>query len=212
MISDVFASRVFSGVNPLVAFAADRDGVVHVEAKRGVARPRHDVMRVKGSWPALADAAPTTREPVACVHSTKELSPITGRVGALSLGRAAVSVVRARFASHAVHPVLAATKMGLRNGCLSADRRARLIRVLPSGERVRRARLCVAVGAAKVLASAPCWDAELAQLFVDPLRVAPNDFRDVVGRHSVVDIARSKPYRVKVIHTADRSINKAVSR
>lgn len=210
MISDVLALRVLSGVNPLVAFAAERDGVAHVEAERGVARPRHDVMRVKRSWPALADAAPTTRETVARVHGTKELAPVAGRVGALSLGRAAVSVVRVRLTRHAVHPVLAAAKMGLRDGRLSAERRARLIRVLSTGERIRGTRLHVAVGAAEVLASAPRRDAELAQLFVDPLRVASDEFRDVVGRHLVINVPRSQPHRIEMVHAREYSMNKEV--
>lgn len=186
-------------VHPMVALAAKRDDVVVVEAHGGGACPRLDMMGVNAARPGLCSTAVDAAIIVSGVDGALHGLPFGRRVKPLPLWRAAVAIVGIGRACAPAHSVSCPTKVRLLNRRFTAEHSLRLGRVRLSRERVHRSRLAhVVVATGQVETARPRGDAEVLELFVDPLRIAPDKRANLVGRKAVGFISLPQPSSVQM--------------
>lgn len=193
----VFSIDIFPTVNVRMACTAKRNNISGRESQRSIAGPRLDMVDVQPFGAQLRTAAPNAMIVVALENAANECLAIAGRVKSLPLRGASIAVVWIRRANSARHAIFLATQVRLWPRGGHRQRRAGCGRMLAASERINSAGLLhVVIIAGQILAAWSCWNAELAELYVNALRIAANNFTNVVRRQLFNFVLLAEPISV----------------
>lgn len=191
--------RVCCAVNPFVAWAAHRHEVVRVEPPVGSRFPRVDMVKVQCASTGGLDPASAAPIAITSKHVAPYRLPCRRRIDALPFRADPATPVRIVSTCDAEHAVglAAEPRPWLRCGRRDAGPRRR--RVCSTAHRVHVPRLRPSVVVAvEVVPAWTGWDAEVTQLVVNALRIAPDKRSDLVSRETFVNVLPSEPLGVQV--------------
>lgn len=193
----VIPACIFLAMNPGVALVAQRHNVGEIKSKSRISRPGLYMMSVDSAPNLLTRTTSDTLVVISFVDLPNNFFPVGRSIRPLTLRGASVNIVRIETSVSSKHPVEYSAQIRLWFCRLFFQYFLCLFGVSLSKERVNGFGIFhVVIRAGQVL---PAWArgyAEVYQLFIDALRVAPHNFTDVVSGQFFNNVFLIKPVTV----------------